>query len=51
MKKVLLERELREDATVNYRSRALEEAIRVEHLNKVLLRRELRRGAAESNRS
>ena len=42
MKKILLQRELRGDAAGSFRSRALEEAIEVEHLKKFQLKRELR---------
>ena len=51
MEKVLIERELRGHAAGSYRSRALEEAIKLEHLEKVLLERELRGDAAGSYRS
>ena len=41
MKKVLLEGELLGDAAGSCRSRALEEAIEIEHMMKALLEREL----------
>ena len=50
MKVVLLERELQEDKAGNYRSRALEEAIEVEHLKHILFKRDLRGDAAGSYR-
>ena len=41
MKGVLVERERQKDTAGSYRSRALEEAIEVEHLRRVLVEREL----------
>ena len=46
MKGVLVSRVLQEDAAGGYRSRAIEEAIEVEHLKGVLVEKELQ-GVAE----